>query len=125
MLLVYMGSNVNTTDLWGWGELGHACDLQRAVAEGLSVNTVNIGHSSGYLTPLPSLIQRGWLLAHEAGHVLNSGHVRQDPLMDGGFLYLPRLIDYQAGCRAIEDMYESCEFNTKNWKFTDYYTCRE
>ena len=123
MLFVYLGSNVNTTNLWGWGELGYGCDLRRAVAEGLNVNTINIGRSSGYLTPLPSLIQRGWLLAHEAGHVLNSGHVRQDPLMDGRFQYLPTLKDYKAGCRSISDMYESCTYNPKNWKFTDFYTC--
>ena len=123
MLFVYLGSNVNTTNLWGWGEVGYACDLQRAVEEGLSLNTVNIGRSSGYLTPLPSLIQRGWAVAHEAGHVLDSGHVKQDPLMDGYFPYRPRLVDYKAGCKAISKMYESCDFNPKNWKFTDYYTC--
>ena len=123
MLLVYLGSNVNTTDLWGWAAVGYACDLQRAVAEGLNVNTVNIGRSAGYLTPLPSLIQRGWIAAHETGHMLDSGHVRQDPLMDARFSYLPRIVDYKADCGSISDMYESCAFNTKNWKFTDYYSC--
>lgn len=115
---------MSTSNLWGWAEAGYACDLQRAVAEGLSVNTVNIGRSSGYLTPLPSLIQRGWLLAHEAAHPLNIDHVKQDPLMDGNFLYLPALADYKTGCPRIADMYESCAFNPKNWKFTDYYDCK-
>ena len=124
MLIVYLGSNVNTTNLWGWGELGYACDLQRAVSEGWSVNTVNIGRASGYLTPLPSIIQRGWLLAHEAGHVLGAGHIKQDPLMDGYFSYLPRLLDYKAECNAIGEMYESCAYSSKNKKFTDYYTCK-
>jgi hypothetical protein len=123
MILVYLGSNVNTNELWGWGELGYACDLQRAVAEGWNLNSNNIGRSSGYLTPLPSLIQRGWLMAHEAGHILNSGHVKQDPLMDGNFLYLPALADYKAGCTTISDIYKTCTYSSKNRKFTDFYNC--
>lgn len=123
MILVYLGSSVNTNNLWGWGELGYGCDLQRAVAEGSSLDTNNVGRSSGYLTALPSLIQRGWLLAHEASHILNSGHVKQDPLMDSNFPYRPALADYKASCTTISDMYETCSYNPQNKKFIDFYNC--
>jgi len=123
MLMVYLGSNVNTNNLWGWGELGYACDLQRALVQGWSLNSNNIGRASGYLTPLPSLIQRGWLLAHETTHILNSNHIKQDPLMDSYFQYFPALSDYKAGCNALVEIYKTCAFNPKNGKFTDFYSC--
>ena len=123
MTILYLGSSVNTTNLWGWAEEGFACDLQRAVAEGISVNTVNIGKSSGYNVDLPSLIQRGWLLAHELGHLLDGKHIKNDYLMDGNFLYGTALSDFVATCGTKSHFLNSCAFNTKTWKFTDYYSC--
>ncbi len=123
MTVLYLGSSVNTSNLWGWAEEGYACDLQRAVAEGLSVNTVNIGKSSGYNVDLPSLIQRGWILAHEIGHMLDGKHIKNDNLMDGNFSYGAALSDFMATCAAKSYFLNSCAFNTRTWKFTDYYSC--
>jgi hypothetical protein len=123
MTLLFVGADINTSYTWGWAEDGYACDLQRAVELGKDINTINIGKSSGFVIDLPSLIQRGWILAHEIGHVLNSGHIKNDPLMDGWFQYIAALPNYVAGCDVKTQMYRSCAFNNKNKNFNDFYEC--
>jgi len=123
MTVLFVGTDINTSYTWGWAEGGYGCDLQRAVALNNDINTVNIGKSSGFAIDLPSLIQRGWILAHEVGHILSSGHIQSDPLMDGWFQYIAALPDYVAGCDVKTQIYESCDYNKKNKKFNDFYQC--
>jgi hypothetical protein len=123
MTVLFVGADINTAYTWGWAEDGYACDLQRAVDLDDDINTVSIGKSSGFVIDLPSLIQRGWILAHEIGHILSSGHIQSDPLMDGWFQYIAALPSYVAGCDVKTQMYHSCDYNRKNRKFTDFYKC--
>jgi len=115
------GKEFSQPYLWGWAEGGYACELQQAVAEVDNLNTHTIGKSAGVMRDLPSLMQRGWILAHEVGHSLGGGHWADDPLMDGGFQPALSLQDYSTRCEVLESMLETCAYDPKNKKFIDYY----
>jgi len=109
--------------LWGWAEGGYACALQQAVAEGAKLDTHAIGKSAGVIRNLPTLMQRGWVLGHEIGHLLGAGHWADDPLMDGGFQPELTLQDYSTRCEVLRSMLETCAYDMRNKKFTDFYEC--
>jgi len=124
--ILLLGSPIDSTYTWGWGIENNACDLQIAVNEGKNINTAEVGRSAAFFIDLPSLVQRGWIFAHELGHVIGaSKHIDGDPLMDGWFLYIQSLAGYVAGCEAITQIYESCEYDSKSKKVTDFYECPE
>jgi hypothetical protein len=121
---VYMfitGKEFSQPYLWGWAEGGYACALQQAVAEGDKLNTHTVGKSAGVMRDLPTLMQRGWIMAHEFGHSLGGGHWANDPLMDGGFQPELSLQDYSTRCEVLETMLETCAYDPKTKMFTDYY----
>lgn len=117
------GKEFSMPSLWGWAEGGYACALQQAVAEGDKLNTHTIGKSAGVVKDLPTLMQRGWVLGHEVGHLLGAGHWANDPLMDGGFQPELTLQDYNTRCEVLRSMLETCAYDLKNKKFTDFYEC--
>jgi hypothetical protein len=124
--ILMLGNPIDATYTWGWGIDDNACELQIAVIEGGEINTAEIGRSAGFFIDLPSLVQRGWIFAHELGHVIGaSKHIDGDPLMDGWFLEIPSLAGYVAGCKAITQIFESCEYDSKSKKVTDFYECSE
>ena len=109
--------------LWGWSEGGYACDLQLSVAEGGNISTPSVAKSAGVMRDLPTLMQRGWILAHELGHSLGAGHWANDPLMDGNFQPNLSLQDYYTRCEVSQSMLETCAYDLRNKKFTDFYEC--
>jgi hypothetical protein len=124
--ILLLGTPIDSTYTWGWGIEDNACELQIAVNEGDKINTAEVGRSAAFFIDLPSLIQRGWIFAHELGHVIGaSKHVDGDPLMDGWFLYVQSLAGYVAGCEAITQIFESCDYDSKSRKLTDFYECTE
>lgn len=121
--LVYTGGEFKMPSLWGWAELGFGCDLQQAVAEGNNINTHNIGKAATTIIDLPTLIQRAWIFSHEIGHTLGMNHIFGDPLAYGFFQPKLALKDYVAGCQAKSQIYETCMYDQRTKKFTDFYTC--
>jgi len=122
--VLMVGDEIDTAYLWGWAIDKNACELQIAVVEGDKLNSRDIGKSAAFVVDLPSLIQRGWIFAHEFGHVIGAfKHVKGDPLMDTRFQYLVTLPGYIAGCDATTQMYKSCDYDPKTKKVTDFYTC--
>lgn len=117
------GKEFSMPSLWGWAEGGYICELQQAVAEGSKLNTHNVGKSAGVMKDLPTLMQRAWILGHEVGHSLGAGHWANDPLMDGGFQPDLTLQDYNTRCEVLNSMLETCAYDLRNKKFTDFYEC--
>jgi len=123
MTMFITGREFSMPSLWGWAEGGYACALQQAVAEGDKLNTHTIGKSAGVIKNLPTLMQGGWILGHEVGHLLGAGHWADDPLMDGGFQPELSLQDYKTRCEVLRSMLETCAYDLQNKKFTDFYEC--
>jgi hypothetical protein len=122
--VLMVGGDIDSTYTWGWGIDANACELQIAVAENDNLNTKEVGKSAAFVTDLPSLIQRGWIFAHEFGHVIGaSKHVNGDPLMDGWFQNIDTLSGYIAGCDAKTQIFKSCSYDPKKKNVTDFYTC--
>ena len=122
--VLLVGGDTDATYIWGWAFDAKACELQIAVAEANNLNTIDIGKSSAFVIDLPSLIQRGWIFAHEFAHVIGaSKHINGDPLMDGWFQYINTLSGYVAGCDATTQIFHSCAYDNKTLKVTDYYVC--
>lgn len=121
--VVFAGDNFSRPFLWGWSEIGFGCALQMAVARGDDVNSRRVGRAAAALIDLPSLLQRGWLLAHEVAHIFGAVHVMDDPLASGWFMPELALKDYQAGCQAISRIYASCAFDARTGFLTDFYQC--
>ncbi|WP_455222864.1 zinc-dependent metalloprotease family protein [Kaarinaea lacus] len=121
--VLMLSDDVDTSYTWGWGFSNNACDLQIAVDQDQEINTQDIGLSSAFIIYLPSLIQRGWILAHELAHLLGAGHNSGDPLTDGTFQNIASLADYVAGCEAKSRIYASCAYDPKFGVVTDFYTC--
>ncbi|WP_455220823.1 M12 family metallo-peptidase [Kaarinaea lacus] len=121
--MVYSGGEFSMPYLWGWAEGGYACDLQQAVAEGGKINTQNVAKSAFAVIDLPTVIQRAWIVAHEAGHTLGMPHVYNDPLAYGTFQQRLALKDYVAGCAAKTRMYQTCKYDPQTNKFQDLYSC--
>ena len=120
------GKEFSQPYLWGWSESGYACALQQAVDLDTNLNTHTIGKSAGVMRDLPTLMQRGWILAHEVGHSLGAGHWVNDALMDGGFQPDKTLEDYSNTvhrCDVLRSMLKTCAYDPKNKKFTDFYEC--
>ena len=119
-----VGGDIDSTYTWGWAIDAAACELQIAVKRDKNINTIEVGRSSAFFTDLPSLIQRGWIFAHELGHVIGAEHhINGDPLMDGWFQYIESLADYVAGCDAKTQIFETCGIDAKTKKPNDYYDC--
>lgn len=122
--ILMVGGDVDTTYLWGWTIDEVACALQIAVSEGQDIHNMDVGRASLFVIDLPSLIQRGWILGHELGHVTGARkHIKGDPLMDGWFLEIPVLAQYIAGCDATTQIFHSCTYDAKSKKVVDFYTC--
>ena len=121
--IVLTGGEFKMPYLWGWSELGFACDLEQAVANVNDINTHNVGKAAAAIIDRPTLIQRAWILGHEMGHILGMVHVYRDPLAYGTFQPKLALKDYVARCYARSTMYESCAFDAQTQKFTDFYSC--
>jgi len=122
--VLMVGGDIDSTFTWGWALDASACELQIAVAEGTDLNSIDIGKSSAFVIDLPSLIQRGWIFAHEFAHVIGaSKHINGDPLMDGWFQNIATLSGYKAGCDATTQMFQSCTYDIKSKKVTDFYSC--
>ena len=121
--VLMLGDDVDASYTWGWGFSNNACDLQIALDQGEDINTQDIGLSSAFIIDLPSLIQRGWILAHELAHLIGAGHNAGDPLTDGTFLDIASLADFVAGCDAKSRIYESCTYEPKFNQVTDFYSC--
>ena len=123
--VLMVGGDIDTTYLWGWAIEANACELQIAVEENDKLNTRDVGRSAAFVVDLPSLIQRGWIFAHEFGHVIGaSKHIKGDPLMDGWFQYIATLSGYMADCEATTQMFMSCkDYDPKTKKVTQFYTC--
>ena len=122
--ILMVGGDIDSTYTWGWAIDANACKLQIAVDQGDDINTIEVGRSSAFFTDLPSLIQRGWIFAHEIGHVIGAEHhINGDPLMDGWFQSIASLAGYVAGCDAKTQIFASCEYDEKSGKETDFYTC--
>ena len=122
--ILMVGGDVDTTYLWGWTIDEVACSLQIAVTEGQDIHSFDVGQSSLFVIDLPSLIQRGWIMAHELGHATGAKkHINGDPLMDGWFQEIPVLSQYVAGCAAKTQIFHSCAYDAKSKKVIDFYTC--
>lgn len=121
--IVYTAEKFSIPSLWGWSEIGYACDLEQAISDGDNINTHKIGQAASAIVNLPTLLQRAWIFAHEAGHTLGMTHVYLDPLAYGNFQPLLALKDYVAGCQAISQMYQTCAFDPQTKMFTDFYAC--
>lgn len=121
--ILMLSDVVDATYTWGWGFAANACELQIAVDLDEEINTQDIGLSSAFVIDLPSVIQRGWILAHEFAHVVGAGHNSNDPLTDGLFMELSSLSDYVAGCAAKSSIYESCVYNPATRQVIDFYSC--
>ncbi|MDX2505950.1 MAG: zinc-dependent metalloprotease family protein [Gammaproteobacteria bacterium] len=122
--ILMVGGDINTANTWGWAVDKNVCELQIAVAENAELDSREVGRSVAFVIDLPSMLQRGWVFAHEFGHVIGAfNHVMGDPLMDGYFQSTPTLSSYVAGCDAKEEMYASCEYDAKTKKLTQFYTC--
>jgi len=122
--VLMVGGDIDSTYTWGWAIDAAACELQIAVGLNKNINTIEVGRSSAFITDLPSLIQRGWIFAHELGHVIGAQHhINGDPLMDGWFQYIESLADYVAGCEAKTQIFATCSIDEKTKKPNDYYNC--
>lgn len=121
--MVYTGGEFKMPYLWGWAEGGYGCDLELAVSEGNSINTHNIAKAANAIIDLPTLIQRAWIFAHEAGHTLGMNHIYGDPLAYGYFQPELALKDYVAGCQARSQIFETCSYEPQTKKFIDFYSC--
>lgn len=121
--IVYSGEIFSQPSLWGWAELGFGCELQQAVSLGNDINTHQIGKAASAIIDLPTLMQRGWIFAHEVSHTLGGGHFSNDPLSSGFFQPGLALKDYVATCDARKLMYQSCAFDSQTKAFTDFYSC--
>lgn len=122
--VLMLGGDVNAAYTWGWAVDKNACELQIAVAENTKLDSGEVGRSVAFVTDLPSMLQRGWIFAHEFGHVIGAfKHVIGDPVMDGYFQATPTLASYVAGCDAKTEMYASCGYDSKTKKLTGFYTC--
>ena len=122
--VLMVGGDIDSTYTWGWAIDAGACKLQIAVAEADKLDSIDVGRSAAFVTDLPSLIQRGWIFAHEFGHVIGAlKHINGDPLMDGWFQYINTLSKYTAGCDATTQMFKSCAYDPKSKKETDFYAC--
>ena len=122
--ILMVGGDIDSTYTWGWAIDAAACELQIAVGLGKNINTIEVGRSAAFFTDLPSLIQRGWIFAHELGHAIGAEHhINGDPLMDGWFQYIDSLVDYVAGCEAKTQIFASCGIDGKSGKPNDYYSC--
>jgi len=121
--IVLVGGDFNYQDLWGWAELGFACDLQHAVTRGKKINTHNIGKAVAAIIDLPTLLQRGWILAHEVAHTIGSTHNFEDPLTNGFFQPELALKDYVSGCTARSNIYQACSDGTANDTSIQFYDC--
>lgn len=122
--ILMVGGDIDATYTWGWALDASACELQIAVDKGKNINTIDIGRSAAFVIDLPSIVQRGWIMAHEFGHVIGaSKHINGDPLMDGWFQYIASLAGYVAGCDATTQIFASCAYDPKSGTVTDFYTC--
>lgn len=121
--MVYSGEIFNQPSLWGWAEGGFGCELQQAAYIGNNINTHQVGKAAFAVIDLPTLMQRGWIFAHEASHTLGGGHIADDPLSDGFFQPELTLKDYVATCDARKLIYQSCDFDPQTKAFTDFYSC--
>lgn len=122
--ILMVGGDIDSTYTWGWAIDASACELQIAVDLDEDINTIEVGRSAAFVTDLPSLIQRGWILAHEFGHVIGAlKHIDSDPLMDGWFQEIPTLANYIAGCDAKSQIFASCAYDPKSKKEIDFYNC--
>lgn len=121
--MLILGHEIDSTYTWGWGFSANACELQIAIDKDEDINTQNVGLSSAFTVDLPSLIQRGWILAHEFAHVIGAGHDDGDPLTNGWFQYIASLNDYVAGCEAKSSIYASCAYDSKSGDVIDFYSC--
>jgi hypothetical protein len=121
--MVYSGEIFSMPSLWGWAELGFACNLKQAYELGNDINTHKVGKAAFAIIDLPTLLQRGWILGHEMVHSLGGVHIAKDPLTYGFFQKNLALKDYVAGCQARSDLYETCSYDPQTKAFTDFYSC--
>jgi hypothetical protein len=108
---------------WGYAEIGGACRLRITKDTGLPINSPWVANGVFVSFDLPTLIQRGWTLMHEMGHVLNAEHVIGDFMMDGNIVLVAPLSAYTATCPAVIQFYQSCQYDPLTKMVTDYYSC--
>lgn len=108
---------------WGYAEIGGACRLRISKEEGRPINRPAVANGVFVSYDLPTLMQRGWTLMHEMGHVLNAEHVLGDYMMDGNIVLVAPLPAYTATCPAKIQFYQSCQYNPLTKMVIDYYNC--
>lgn len=117
------GKDRSAFGYWGYAEIGGACRLRITKDQGLSINRPWVANGVFVSFDLPTLVQRGWTLMHEMGHVLNAEHVLGDFMMDGNITLVAPLSAYTATCPAVIQFYQSCQYNPLTREITDYYSC--
>jgi hypothetical protein len=120
---VFTGKDRTGTGYWGWAEIGYSCERRIAIGDGTDINTHKVAKGAFAFVDLPTLMQRGWTLAHEMGHTLGAEHVIGDYIMDGQIELVPPLPAYTLTCPSKIQFYESCAFDSNNKKVTDFYSC--
>ena len=117
------GKDRSAYGYWGYAEIGGACRLRITKDQGLPINSPWVANGVFVSFDLPTLIQRGWTLMHEMGHVLNAEHVTGDYMMDANITLVAPLSAYTATCPAVIQFYQSCQYNPLTREVTDYYSC--
>jgi hypothetical protein len=120
---IFTGKDRTGTGYWGWAEIGYSCERRIAMSEGTDVHTHKVAKGAFVFVDLPTLMQRGWTLAHEMGHTLGAEHVIGDYIMDGQIELVPTLSAYTLTCPSKIQFYESCAFDSNSKKVTDFYAC--